>query len=315
MPLPTEPIGSIPRPAELIEGIRLFAAGGIAAEQLESRFDAAVRDTLLRFEATGSPVITDGEQRKPSFVTYPLQGASNLASDGLVLPFKDGHTRQLPRLTAGPFRYAAFAASYLESARRHTSRPMKQAVISASAVSLIYPGDGLPGYSREDFLEDVVREAVTDIRKCLDGAARVKIIFPEGRLAVKLDPSAGLLNAFVDLNNRVLSQFTTEDQLRIGVHTCPGGDRDSTHSAEVDYAQLLPALFRLEAGNFYVQLSSEQDRPRVLKLLGKYATGTRRIFVGVTDPIDARIESATEVRDRVLEAARFIKPPNLGTTD
>ena len=33
---------------------------------------------------------------------------------------------------------------------------------------------------------------------------------------------------------------------RIGVHTCPGGDRDSTHSADVDYAELLPSLFELQ---------------------------------------------------------------------
>lgn len=37
--------------------------------ELRSLYDAAVRDTIERFEATGSPVITDGEQTKPSFAT------------------------------------------------------------------------------------------------------------------------------------------------------------------------------------------------------------------------------------------------------
>ena len=83
----------------------------------------------------------------------------------------------------------------------------------------------------------------------------------------------------------------------------------------MDYAELLPALFRLNVGNFYVQLASEKDRPRVLAILGKHATGDRRIFVGVTDPIDPRVESADEVRDRILEAAKFIPPEHLGTTD
>ena len=77
----------------------------------------------------------------------------------------------------------------------------------------------------------------------------------------------------------------------------------------------MPALFQLQVDNFFVQLSSEKDRPRVLRILGEHASGNRRIFVGVTDPIDPRIETAAQVRDRVLEAAKFIDPAHLGTTD
>jgi 5-methyltetrahydropteroyltriglutamate--homocysteine methyltransferase len=311
MPLPTEPIGSIPRPKALIDAM----TSGAAPEKLEALFEDAVRDTLRRFEEAGSPVLTDGEQRKPSFATYPVHGAKNLAPGGVAIQFKDGHERQLPVLSAGPFRYTTYAVSYLDAAKKHSRAPMKQAVISASALSLLYPSSGIPGYSREAFLEDLVREAEKDIRQCLDRGATVQIDFTEGRLAVKLDPSKGLLNSFVDVNNRVLDRFSTAERRKIGVHTCPGGDRDSTHSADVDYAELLPALFRLNVGNFFVQLASEKDRPRVLKILGENATGDRRIFVGVTDPIDPRVESADQVCERVLEAAKFIDPSRLGTTD
>ena len=315
MPLPTEPIGSMPRPAAVIEGMQAAAAGKIAAEKLETLFDDAVRDTIRRFEETGSRVITDGEQRKPSFATYPIHGLRNLAPGGVTIPFKDGHTRQLPVLTAGPFRYATHAVVYLDAAKRHARVPLKQAVISASALSLLYPQAGIPGYERDAFLEDLVGEAAVDVGQCLDRGATVQIDFTEARLSVKLDPSKSLLRSFVDLNNRVLERFTAAQRRRIGVHTCPGGDRDSTHSADVDYAELLPELFRMNVGNFFVQLASERDRPRVLALLGKHATGDRRIFVGVIDPIDPRVETAEEVRDRVLEAAKFIDPAHLGTTD
>src|SRR5215467_1566843 len=103
MPLPTEPIGSIPRPRALIEGVAAFQAGTISQQELDGLYDAALRDTIQRLEATGSPVVSDGEQTKPSFATYPLAGIQNLASDGVTIPFADGHTRQLPRLTKGPF--------------------------------------------------------------------------------------------------------------------------------------------------------------------------------------------------------------------
>src|SRR5580698_7482094 len=147
----TEPIGSIPRPPSLLEAIAEFQAGTRSRAGLDDAYASALGDTIRRLEETGSPVITDGEQTKSSFATYPLSGLNNLAADGVIIPFADGHVRQLPRLTAGPFRYGIHAASFIEAARRLTKMPIKQAVISASALSLLYPADGIPGYSREAF--------------------------------------------------------------------------------------------------------------------------------------------------------------------
>jgi len=314
--IPTEPIGSIPRPPELIRAVQDHAAGRIGQAELDALYDEAVGDTIRRFEATGSPVITDGEQTKPSFATYPIHGLETLAPDGITIPFADGHSRQLPRLVAGPFRYRTYADGYLEHARRYATLPVKQAVIAPSALSLLYPPDGIAGYPREAFLDDLAGEAETDIRRCLEkGAHGVQLDFTEGRLSVKLDPSKGVLRSFVALINRVLARFSPEERRRIGIHTCPGGDQDSTHSADVDYGELLPLLFDIEAGNFFVQLASEADRRRVLGIIQATMKPEQRVFVGVIDPIDPRIETPEEVCERVLEAAEFIPADRLGTTD
>ncbi|HET9265801.1 MAG TPA: cobalamin-independent methionine synthase II family protein [Vicinamibacterales bacterium] len=316
MYIPTEPIGSIPRPAELVAAWADKQAGRISIERFDQITEAALRDTIRRFEDTGSPIITDGEQAKSSFATYPLDGATGLAFDGVVVPFEDGHTRQLPRLTTGPFRYATYASKYLATAKRLTTLPIKQAVISASALSLLYPGTDIPGYRRTSFLTDLVNEAVADIRQCFDqGADSVQIDFTEGRLSLKLDPSGGLLEDFVALNNRVVDHFTPQERRRIGVHTCPGGDRDSTHSADIDYAGLLPALFHLHAGRFYVQLASEKNPTRVLQIIRQHLQPHQTVYVGVTDPISPVVETAEEVRDRVLQAAKYLPVSQLGTTD
>jgi 5-methyltetrahydropteroyltriglutamate--homocysteine methyltransferase len=306
--IPTEPIGSIPRPQYLIDAI----LNGTASEDL---FDRAVKETILAFESTGSTVITDGEQRKASFATYPLHGLKNLGPNGVVIPFHDGHTRQLPVLTSGPFHYASYAVNDLKKAKTLSNKKFKQAVISASALSLLYPADSLPGYSREKFMEDLVNEAEKDIRLCLNEGVSVQIDFTEGRLALKLDPSKALLKSFIDLNNMVLARFTKEERQRIGVHTCPGGDHDSTHSADVDYTQFLPELFQINAGNFFVQLSSEADRVKALKTMKPFASSDRIIFIGVTDPISKTVETAEVVKERILEAAKIISPEYLGTTD
>jgi methionine synthase II (cobalamin-independent) len=316
MPIATEPIGSIPRPKYLLDGMADLAAGTIDQAGLDALAERALTETIQRLEAAGSPVVTDGEQTKPSFATYPLEGIDALAPDGVVIPFADGHTRQLPRLTGGPFRYGTFAVSYLTKAQSLAHRPVKQPVIAASALSLLYPADGIDDYPQETFLADLADQAETDIRRCLDaGAASVQLDFTEGRLSIKLDPSKGILRSFINLNNIVLDRFTQEERARLGVHTCPGGDLDSAHSLDVDYAELLPDLFQLQAGTFYLQLASEPDRPRVLEIVREYSRDDQRIFVGVIDPIDPRVETAEDVRDRVLEAARYIPVERLGTCD
>ncbi|MFC4034338.1 cobalamin-independent methionine synthase II family protein [Streptomyces polygonati] len=316
MSLLTEQIGSIPRPAELIDAFAANSAGTLSSDELAAVADRALRDTITRLEATGSPVVSDGEQTKSSFATYPLDGSDQVAADGITLPFADGHTRQLPRLVSGPFRYAVRADSYLRAAQRYANVPVKQAVIAPSALSLLYPEAGIPGYTREEFLSDLLDEAEADVRQCLDaGAHSVQIDFTEGRLSVKLDPSKGLLHSFVDLNNQLLERFSEEERARIGLHTCPGGDLDSTHSLDVDYAELLPDLFRIKAGRVYIQLASEADPRRVLEIAGQHLRPEQKLFVGVVDPIDPKVETPETVRDRVLLAAEFIAPEQLGTCD
>jgi 5-methyltetrahydropteroyltriglutamate--homocysteine methyltransferase len=245
-----------------------------------------------------------------------VQGLPNTAPDGFPIPFSAGHTRRMLRLTGGPFHYKRRADSYLEEALRYAHVPVKQAVISPSALSLMYPAEEIPGYPREQFIHELLQEHETEIRNCLKmGAYNVQVDFTEGRLAVKIDPTGKLLHSFIDLNNLALSRFSAEQRKRIGVHTCPGSDRDSTHSGDVDYADLLPSLFELKAGNFYIALAGERDRGRVLKIIRENMKPGQRVFVGVVSPIDPRVETPEEIRDRVLEAAKYISADQLGTCD
>jgi 5-methyltetrahydropteroyltriglutamate--homocysteine methyltransferase len=314
MKIPTEPIGSIPRPIKLVEALQIMESDDPALEVL---YQEAVRDTIERFEATGSPMITDGEQRKyHNFWTYCVHGLKNTAPDGFKIPFEAGHTRRMPRLTSGPFYYKRYADHYLDLAMQFAHVPMKQAVIAPSALSLMYPATAIPDYSREQFIEDLLNEHETEVRRCLaKGVAKVQIDFTEGRLAMKVDPTGELLSSFIDLNNLALARFSPEERSKIGIHTCPGGDKDSTHSADVDYAHLLPSLFELNVGNFYISLAGERNRPYVLDIIRNHIQPHQTIFVGVISPINPRIESAEEVRDSILEAAKYVPIEQLGSTD
>ncbi len=310
MIIPTEPIGSIPRPPALIAAIA--EGGDFEDPKLDLLYDEAIRDTIAQFEATGSPIVTDGEQRKyHNFWTYAVHGLHNTAPDGFKIPFSAGHVRRMPRLTAGPFCYKVYADRYLDAARDYAHVPLKQAVIAPSALSLMYPAEDIPGYSRQEFIDDLLNEHEKEIRQCFaKGACKVQIDFTEGRLAVKLDPTANLLNSFIGLNNLALSRFSLEDRQRIGVHTCPGGDIDSTHSADVDYAELLPSLFELRAGSFYIGLRVlEAARFIPLEQLGTtddcgfspFSDDTSTTRATAFAKIRARVEG-THLAERVLES-------------
>lgn len=144
---------------------------------------------------------------------------------------------------------------------------MKSAVMAPSLLYLLYPLNGnVEEYSKEQFVKDLVNECEKDIRRCFEaGAERVSIDFTEGRLASKKDSrdpwtDADLLKTFVDLNNKVLDRFSAEEKANIGIHACPGGDCDSVHSGEVPYAALLPSLFAMNVGYFFIQLALEKTR-------------------------------------------------------
>ena len=335
MTIPTENVGSLPRSSKLQAAIANYDSAKISKEELEREQDAACRDSIKGMEATGSPIVTDGEQRAPSFATYPIADtlagtglAENLAPDGQYFAiFTDGHHRQLPRLTSGPFHYKTYAAEYLEKSIKFATKPMKQAVIAPSMLSLIYPLDEeVAGYPRDKFLEDLCNECEKDIRNCFKvGAVRVSIDFTEGRLACKNDPrnpwtGRKMLEHFIELNNRVIDRFSDEERKNIGIHTCPGGDCDSTHSADVDYSELLPSLFKMNAGYFLIQVASEKDKERVYKLSGKYsrsnANGVSQIcFIGVIDPLHPTVETPEQVCNDLVLAAKYIPVERLGSTD
>ncbi|MFC5995854.1 5-methyltetrahydropteroyltriglutamate--homocysteine methyltransferase [Pseudonocardia hispaniensis] len=334
--IPTEPVGSLPRPSSLQAMYARFDAGHATREELEAEQDRATMDSIARGEATGAPIISDGEQRRSSFATYPLAVtlagtglAPNLAPDNgqYFAIFADGHHRQLPRLTGGPFRYGSYAADTLRTSIAMANKPLKQAVIAPSMLALLYPLSGeVAGYSREEFEADLIDECEKDIRQAFAaGAARVSIDFTEGRLATRADPrnpwtGAGMLPHFIELNNRVLERFSAQERVHIGVHTCPGGDRDSVHSADVPYPNLLGTMFDINAGYFLMQLASERDKDPVYECIGTHlradADGVAQMaYIGVIDPLNPRVEGPQEVADALIRAANFIPRERLGSTD
>jgi methionine synthase II (cobalamin-independent) len=192
---------------------------------------------------------------------------------------------------------------------------------------LTYPLDGeIEGYPRSEFMKDLINECEKDIRGCFAaGASRVSIDFTEGRLAFKNDPrnpwtGAQMIDTFVYLISQVVDRFSPEERENIGLHTCPGGDCDSPHSAEVPYSKLLPSLLSLNVGYFLIQASSEHDKESVYREIGRLlrrdANGVKQVaFIGVVNTLNPRIETPEEICEALVAAGRYIPKDQLGATD
>ncbi len=79
-------------------------------------------------------------------------------------------------------------------------------------------------------------------------------------------------------------------------------------------------MFKMNAGYFLIQASSEKDKERVYGLIGKHsrddANGVPQVcFIGVINPQDPRVETPQEVCDALLLAAKYIPKERLGSTD
>ena len=82
MPIPTEPIGSIPRPQRLLKAIDDRFAGRISETALQAAEVEAVRETILCMEETGSPVKLTASRRNPALRHILWQGCNILRPTG-----------------------------------------------------------------------------------------------------------------------------------------------------------------------------------------------------------------------------------------
>jgi len=92
------------------------------------------------------------------------------------------------------------------------------------------------------------------------------------------------------------------------------------HSADVPYNNLLPSMFKINAGYFLIQLASERDRDPVFQSIAENlqddADGVAQMaYIGVCVGQSPRPESPQEICDQLVRAANFIDKQRIGSTD
>ena len=76
----------------------------------------------------------------------------------------------------------------------------------------------------------------------------------------------------------------------------------------------------MNAGYFLIQLASEKDKSSIYQQIGKSirhdADGVKQVaFIGVTNPLDPKVETPEQVAQDLVEASKYIEKDQLGATD
>ena len=191
MTIPTEPIGSIPRPLELIEAVARTATA--TDPRLDALYEDAIRDTIERFEATGSPVITDGEQRKyHNFWTYPRARPAEHGARRLQDPVR-GRTRP-PHAAAHRAARSATSGTptaYLDAAHALRARAGEAGGHLALGAEPDVSGRRDPRLPARGSSSTICCASTRPRSAAAWRRARTasRSTSPKGRLAVKIDPS------------------------------------------------------------------------------------------------------------------------------
>ena len=273
MSLPTELVGSLPRPMKLQEAYEAHDQGELTWEDLQAEQDVACRGLDQAPRADGgdrsSPTASSGRRaspptRSPTRSRAPGSPTTSPADGQYFAIFDDGHHRQLPRLTGGPFRYQTFAARIRrEGPLKMATKPLKQAVIAPSMLTLLYPLDEeIEGYSREQFLADLcdeVREGhpagASTPARCGSRSTSPRAAWPartthatRGRGATCSATSSSSTTGSSTASRR-------RSAVNIGIHTCPGGDmRLNPQQGRRLRRSCSTSMFKMNAGYFLIQL-------------------------------------------------------------
>jgi 5-methyltetrahydropteroyltriglutamate--homocysteine methyltransferase len=170
-----ENVGSLLRPAALLDARERHARGELSDAEFKRAEDRAVDEAIALQERTGIDVLTDGEQRRNVFASQIVQAADGFEAVGgnEVDWFRlDGTVERSPvtvAVTGKIRRRRHFCAEELTYLRARTAKPVKATVPSPTMYAYYWaPGISDGAYpSPQAYLEDVTASAPNTRRSTL----------------------------------------------------------------------------------------------------------------------------------------------------
>ena len=327
-----EHVGSLLRPAYLLDARARHRAGELTEDALRAAEDRAALDAIAVQRAAGIGVFTDGEVRRESWMAGIMEsvGGTVLAPNRHPPAWhRDGGD---PAAEETVIHYAAVAGKvYRKNARtsveaafmaEHSPGPYKVTMISSTmGTQLWHPGLSDAVYpTPADLVADLVRLQAEEITGLvdqgvswlqLDSLAYNTVFDDQYRVSRGLGdvPASAILESTIAADQAMIAAARARNpDVTIGLHICRGNNR-SSWMAQGGYEPAAERLFgTVDVDRFLLEYDTERAggfeplrfvRPGAMVVLGLVSSKT---------PV---LESQDELRRRIDEAARYVPLENL----
>ena len=326
---PTTVVGSLPRPEWLLDGISKLERGELSEERLRGYYDEAVILAIKEQEMTGVDTVSDGEQRRFSFLAFVAEKIPSfrlIPTSTLMNGEAEAYARDMNLhvgvisnpIIVGPIRRTSpLVADEVKFAKRYTRKPVMAPIIGPFTLLINSWNSRMSGAcyaSPEDAFKDLtgmLREEILALKEA--GASFVQLDEPAIGNFVDFRYTRWLLalNGWKVKDLKDLHGVSSElinmtvkgvSGVELGVHICRGNWRsDETHYSHGGYESMVEEIMDL----------------RVDRLVLEYATkraGTYDVFrehpwkggvgLGVIDVKDPEVETPQVIAARVEEASK-----------
>ena len=319
-PFRAEHIGSLLRPAKLLELRRRHALRQIDDATLRAAEDEAIRDAIALQERVGLKLVTDGEFRRRSYHAFFFAQLGDIEPD--YVPVQTTAEADAPRRAVQPIARLRSRLAWTKPIQVDDFRFLQSQTSLCPKITIPGPcalhfrgGDAAVLASAYQDVETFWDDTVEAFRKELsalaaagcayvqiDETAFAKFGDPDvqASLAARGDHWSTLIDRYIDVTNRVVANFPT---MTIGMHLCRGNRAGQFHS-EGSYEEVADRLFnRLAIDTFWL----EYDSPRAGDFSPlRFVPKNKHIVLGLVSTKSNVLEKAGELTARIGAAAKYV---------
>lgn len=321
-PYRADHIGSLLRPAELLEVRSRHAEGKATDEELHAAEDKAVVTAIAMQERVGLKAVTDGEYRRFAYHDFFFEHLGDVAIGFPPVDAEEARegakrATQPIAIIKSPLRWTApIHGGEVEFLKQHTKATPK---ITLPGPCTLHFRGGAPEILRhgayrdiDTFWSDIV-EAYENEFEALHAAGCTYVQIDETAFAKFADPAVRealarrgddweeLIDLYIDVTNRVLAR--APGALNIGLHMCRG-NRGGHFHAEGGYDVVADKLFNALDVPFYFM---EYDSPRAGDFSPlRHLPASKSVVLGLVSTKSRVLESKDELKRRIDAAGTFV---------
>ena len=317
MPFRSDVVGSLLRPAYLLDARAALESGRLSAPDFKRIEDRAVDEAVRLQEGAGLDVVSDGEMRRYAFFGHMIEALAGFDKHGgWAIPFRDERGDELvfkrPVVVEKLAWRRSMCGEEFAYLRARANRPTKVTLISAQQAAAYYdPKQSGGAYATRDaFLADVVdvnRREVEELVRL--GCTYIQIDAPQ--YAALLDPElrAGyvkrgsdpdrLIDACIEMDNAVIGR-----QLGVlfGLHICRGNNQSKFY-ASGGYEPIKRVFEKSRFQRFLLEYDDERSGDfEPLRAVPP----DRDVVLGLVTTKKPQLESIDELRRRLDAAAKHV---------